>query len=226
MRVTFLGTGSAVNKGRLLNSILVDGELLLEPSPTSVWAMQRLGLPFRRLQAIVVTHVHADHTFGLPQILLELKRARRPVPLIGPPGFRSWVRTLLRLAYPDSTFAYSVIELRAGTLKRLGPWQIRAVAMRHTVRAHGYLLSKGASTLGYSGDTALGPGLQQLVASSDAAILEMTTSTTHLEGHLTARDIAAVAGSIPLVVTHLSEQRPRVPRGVRIARDLQTLRLP
>lgn len=227
MNVTFLGTGAAINNGRLLNSILVDAEILLDPSPTSVWAMQALGLSFKRLRAILVTHVHADHTFGFPQLLVELKvRARRKIPILAPPAFEKWLRRLLSLGYPGSRFDLRVIEMKPGATHRLAPWTFRAIAMRHTVPAQGYLLTKRGQTLGYSGDSALGPGVRRLLAQSDAAILEMTSSEHQLEGHLTCRDIERLAPTIPVIVTHLSELRPRVPTGIRIARDLESICLP
>lgn len=217
MRLTFLGTGAAIPDGRLWSSLLVDGEILIDPSPTAPWALHRLGRDLARLRAILVTHVHADHTFGLPLLLCALQfRVRHRVPVIGPPGTRRWMRRLLRLAYPDVRLAARAIELAREV--RLGPWRIRAIPMRHTVRAQGYLVTSRGVTLGYSGDTESCPGLRRLVDESDIAVVEMT-SARRLPGHLTPQDVAALGRHV--IATHVGLDR--VPHGVRAARDLETV---
>lgn len=226
MHLTFLGTGSALARRRLVNSLLVDGRVLVDPSPTSLWALHRAGGSPARLEAVLVSHIHADHAFGLPSLLVELKVLhRRVVPLVGPKGFGAWARRLMKIAYPDATFTLKVIEPGPGRWIRVGGSRIRSYPMRHTVPSQGYVIERGGVRLGYTGDTEPCAGLTALVENSDALVVEMTRSARRLEGHLCAADVARIAEGKPAWVTHLGEDRPRAPKGVRVARDLQRVRV-
>ena len=69
----FLGTGNFLApEGRYWNSFVLEGTVLVEPSPTALPHLRMCGLPAGRLRAVVISHFHPDHTFGWPFLLLEL----------------------------------------------------------------------------------------------------------------------------------------------------------
>lgn len=218
MKITFLGTGAAISPGRLWSSLLVDDAILIDPSPTAPWAMKRAGADPSRLRAVLVTHAHADHAFGLPLLLAELRfRHGRDVPVAGPRGFARWTRALLRLAFADVDLPVRVLSRPR---LRIGPYRLQAVPLRHTVRAQGWLVSRGGRTLACTGDTEPCAGLRRLIGAADLAVVEMT-SRCRLPGHLSHDDVRALAGRV--VATHVGEAR--LPRGVRVARDFETMRV-
>ena len=70
MKILFLGTGAAdwpeENGGRFRefrrkSSVLVDGELLIDPGPGVPGAMQEFGVPAESVKYVIVTHSHSDH---------------------------------------------------------------------------------------------------------------------------------------------------------------------
>ena len=114
-----LGTGGMMPlPDRWLSSLLVrcNGELLLFDCGEGTQIPWRaFGWGFRRLSAICLSHLHADHVAGLPGLLHTLANAGRdePVTIYGPPGTVAVVDGLRSIA-PVLPYPLTVVELDDG----------------------------------------------------------------------------------------------------------------
>lgn len=118
-----LGTGGVMPRPeRWLSSLLVRcrGELVLfDCGEGTQIPWQRFGWGFRRLGAICLSHVHADHVAGLPGLLHALANAGRTesVALYGPVGTAEAVNGL-RVIAPRLPYELRVTELTGGLAGR------------------------------------------------------------------------------------------------------------
>ncbi|MGD9675791.1 MAG: MBL fold metallo-hydrolase [Candidatus Bipolaricaulia bacterium] len=236
-----LGASAALTDGGPWSSLLLDGRVLLEIPPTAVPQLHRYGLDPSRIEWVFVSHLHADHVFGLPFLLLEfcIRHARStPLTLIGPPGLKEHVHTLCDLAWPDlctggpeRLMPLVFIEATAGRETAVGALRFVAFPMVHfRLPALGYRIAYGGRTIAYSGDTGPCPGLDALLEEADVAIVEMThPHPTEDEGHLDAADVARLAAPLAargakLLATHMTG-KPRPIPGVTYCRPGRTYRV-
>ena len=104
--VTLLGTGGMYPlPERALTSLYVrfDGRaLLVDCGEGTQIQMRRFGLRFKPIEAILITHFHADHMAGLPGLLLTLGNEGRtePLTMYGPVGLEKTVNSL-RAIFPE-----------------------------------------------------------------------------------------------------------------------------
>ncbi len=104
--------------GRWLSSLLVrvSGQLtLFDCGEGTQIAWRAASWGFRRLGAICISHVHADHIAGLPGLLHTVANSGRvePVSLFGPKGIAEVVRGLRTIA-PVLPYELVVTELNPG----------------------------------------------------------------------------------------------------------------
>jgi ribonuclease BN (tRNA processing enzyme) len=122
------------------------------------------------LRTLFVTHLHSDHTVGLPDVILSAWTLERIVPLeiYGPPGTKAMVEHLLAAYEPDirnrldglepaNTTGYrvNVHEVSDGYVYRDGDVSIRAFAVPHGDWEHafGYRIDAPDRSIVISGDT-------------------------------------------------------------------------
>lgn len=143
-----LGNGAMMPlPGRWLSSLLVrvDRSLILFDcgEGTQVpWRSSHWG--FKRLDAICLTHHHADHIAGLPGLFYTVANAGRtePMHIYGPPGTIEIVRGL-RVIAPDLPYDMIVHEVEGGSQFTLpGNLQVRAEWGRHRIPVLGYRVER------------------------------------------------------------------------------------
>ena len=83
---------------RHLTSVLLrrDGDLFLfDGGEGTQVSLRRLNLKWKKINAIFVSHTHADHVTGLPGILMLSSQVDRTEPLyiIGPPKIAEYIET-------------------------------------------------------------------------------------------------------------------------------------
>jgi len=233
--LTCLGSGAALTDGRRWNSLLVDNRILLDLPPTAVVELQRLDLDLTGIDAIFISHLHADHMFGLPFLLLEycIRRERdRPLYVIGPSGIEERTETLCDLAWPDMRKAgfephvpVSYIEVSEDGEYHADDIAFTAVRMEHfTLEAYGYRFPYKGRTIAYTGDTGECAQLEKLLDGVDVAILEWTHPMASDDpGHLDAPAIAGWVAKLRdqgarIFATHMSET-PKPIDGLTICED-------
>src|SRR5687768_1947254 len=114
-----LGTGGMLPlPKRWLSSFLirVNGHLtLFDCGEATQIAWRQSGWGFRRLGAICISHMHADHIAGLPGLLHALANAGRtePIAVFGPVGTAGVVSALRAIA-PVLPYEIRIAELRDG----------------------------------------------------------------------------------------------------------------
>src|SRR6476619_3651301 len=99
-RITFVGTSDAFGAGgRRQAAIFVEtasGGLLLDCAPTTNSGLAALGIPRDAVDAIAISHFHADHFAGVPGFVLAAiyeDRRRHPLVVAGPSGVEGRVRS-------------------------------------------------------------------------------------------------------------------------------------
>ena len=138
-----LGTGGSIPMpDRALSSLYVrvNGRLLLvdcgEGTQTGV---RNAGWGFVNVDAILITHFHADHCGGLPGFLLSVAKTPRTAPLhiYGPAGLKRVLEGLLVICPP---LPYPLVphELRGGeTFEAIG-LMVTCFPLNHGVPCLGY----------------------------------------------------------------------------------------
>ena len=105
----------------------------------------RLRLP--RLRHILITHLHGDHSFGLPGLLSSraMSGATDTLDLHGPEGLRTFLMTALNLSNTTLTYDLAIRELSGpGPVLETGTLTVEALAMTHTGPCYGYLIREKA----------------------------------------------------------------------------------
>ena len=138
-----LGTGGSMPMpDRALSSLYVrvNGRLLLvdcgEGTQTGV---RRAGWGFVNVDAILITHFHADHCGGLPGFLLSIAKTPRtePIHIYGPVGLRQVVSGLC-IVCPPMPYPVILHELHGGeTFTAIG-LTITCFPLQHSVPCLGY----------------------------------------------------------------------------------------
>lgn len=181
-QLVFVGTGEALDPTLPNTSLLVRGPqtLLLDCGYAVPHALWKLSRDVDLLDAVWISHVHADHAFGLPALLLWMRLGgrTRPLTLLCGPGRAADLQQVLELGYPGS-FAPSKCypiewrELESGPAHRFGDWELQVAASRHSVPNHALRLeAAGLRSLVYSGDGGPTPQTEELCEGASLLVHE------------------------------------------------------
>jgi ribonuclease Z len=178
-RVTLLGTGTPIPvPGRFGPSTLIeagDQTILIDAGRGATIRMFQLGVPIGRIDALLLTHFHSDHTVGIPDLWLtgwltsHFGARRGPFNVIGPTGTEVLMRHL-ELAYSrdieirveDEKFAREDVAVTVkefsgdGPVYENGALRVTAFTVDHgdaIKPAYGYRVDYQGRVAVVSGDT-------------------------------------------------------------------------
>jgi ribonuclease BN (tRNA processing enzyme) len=220
--LTFLGTGNFLAPpGRYWNAFVLDGHVLVEPSPTALPNLRKCGFAVEAIDVVVLSHFHADHCFGWPFLLEAAAEigGGRTVHVVGPPGVEQWLADLNEAGAVGgvTAMARERLDLRfveataTGQWQEAGPLRFRAVEVEHVpyLRCFGYLFERGERVVAYSGDVKPCAGLTELAQESDVLVLECNGRHDGPPSHMhegSVQELAAQHPGLHIIVTHLGEQ--------------------
>lgn len=109
-KLTFLGTSAGMpTKRRNVTSLAVQPGLgrdwwMVDCGEATQHRLQHVPLSVHDLAGICITHVHGDHSYGLPGLLASAAMGgrKRPLVLVAPLGVRRWL---------DATFEHTALAL-------------------------------------------------------------------------------------------------------------------
>ena len=183
-RVDMLGTGNAfLPHGRHHSFAMFDRKHIIDVPPTALAGLRRNGTDVSEISTIFITHVHGDHVFGFPFLLLERKyisdrEGAKPLRVVGTPFVKERLSLLCQLAFPgslDSMLDHIEWEMAdVGTTHDGWSWERFEVHHDDAVEPHGYRFhhDDGASFV-HSGDSGPCESLYDAIERSSLAILEM-----------------------------------------------------
>jgi ribonuclease BN (tRNA processing enzyme) len=222
VKITVLGKSPAwQDPGGACSGYLVeeDGRTLLLDCGNGVFGKLREVVDYAAVDAVVVTHLHADHCIDLIPYAYALSyspRARafphpRPT-LYVPPGGREVFRQITGAWNTPELVeqAFCLIEYDPARTLELGPLEIGFHAVPHYIATFAVQLTDGGGRFTFGADCRPNDELVEFARGTDLLMLEATLDApeTHGErGHLTAYeagDHARRAGARRLVLTHIA----------------------
>jgi ribonuclease BN (tRNA processing enzyme) len=223
MRVTVLGKSPSWQDaaGACSGYLVQEGDFtLLLDCGNGVFGKLRAAIDYLDVDAVLLTHLHADHCFDIVPFsysLLVGPRAGDVHPrLYAPPGARDTFRRLGGCLGDEGLIggAFQISEYDPAEPLTLGPLTVRLREVPHFVLTHAVdLQPSGGARLTFSADCRPNEALQELASGTDLLLAEATdlVADEPLEqrGHLTAREageLGRAAGAGQLVITHFSDE--------------------
>lgn len=215
MWLTVVGcSGSAPGPDSPASCYLVEADgyrIVLDLGNGALGPLQRYLRP-DRIDAVVLSHLHADHCLDMVALTVALRygghRPPRPIPVLAAPDAPA------RLAAANDPAAgpdllHGLFAFRPVADADLGPVRVRFAPVTHPVPAVAVRLEHAGRSMTYSGDTGPDEALIELAAGSDVLLCEASWAgcAEQMPGlHLTGAEagrVAARAGVGRLVVTHV-----------------------
>ncbi|MCC6471219.1 MAG: MBL fold metallo-hydrolase [Alphaproteobacteria bacterium] len=223
MRLRFIGCGDAFGSGGRFNTCFhLTGErinALIDCGASSLIAMKRLGIAANDIQAILVTHFHADHFGGIPFFMLDAQfftKRTQPLTIAGPPGLKDWYVRAMETAFRGSSETRPRFALTLSELAPREPVAIAGMTVTPFPVHHGnpggpfFALRVEAEgrTVAYTGDTEWTETLVDAARDVDLFVAEAYFRDKRVKLHL---DLATLEQHLArirpkrLVLTHMSD---------------------
>jgi ribonuclease BN (tRNA processing enzyme) len=215
--------------------LLQDGQTtLLIDCGNGVFAKLRKFVDYVDVDAVVISHLHADHFLDLVPYAYALTYAPRqqpvPVPpwpgtdeparprLIAPPGARKAFSTIAGVFGNEDLIenAFELEEYEERSTPEIGPFRINFHEVPHFTQTFALRMQSNGSTLVYGADSSPNEDLVEFADGCDLLLIEATLprpERTGIRGHLTpmeAGEHARAANAGDLVITHISDELDQV----------------
>ena len=220
-QVRYLGTGEAFAHRLPNTSVVYEGaqRVLLDCGYSVPQALWRASLDPDWLDAIYLTHFHADHCFGLPAVLARMGEdgRERPLTLVGGKGSQASTERVLETGYPGLVgkcpFDVNFVEVPPGQPVVLGDLTVATARSNHSVPNHSVRIAEGPVSVCYSGDGGPTPETEALYAGATLLIHEAyypdwSDKQTHASIPQ-VRELAQRAGVDQLHLLHLKRSATR-----------------
>ena len=158
LEVFVLGTGGTMPlPHRHLTSALVrrEGDLFLfDCGEGTQVALKRMNLRWKKINAIFISHTHADHVTGLPGMLMLSSQVDRtePLYLIGPPRLKEYYEASRRTLEMYLNYEVVVREIR-------NPDEVQVVYEAEGYRVRSFPLVHSRVCVGYTLEETERPGV-------------------------------------------------------------------
>lgn len=208
-RVVVLGSGTGVPTGRRSSPGFVvetggddEGVLLIDPGPGALGRMAKAGIPVERVDRVLLTHLHVDHTLDIAALLFarhnpDVAASAPPLTVTGPAGTAALISGMTNLygrSLETGPESLKVLEATPGRLDPETGLEGSAWPMEHTPHAQGYRLKIDGKVFALSGDTGPCENLVHLGSDADLFFIECSLPDGQkVKGHLTPGLIAPVA---------------------------------
>lgn len=133
---------------RHLTSVLLrrEGELFLfDCGEGTQVSLKRLNLRWKKISAIFLSHMHADHVTGLPGLLMLSSQVERNEPLLiyGPAPVCEYIESNKKLLDMYINYPIEIHEVKTpGIVYDAGDFYVRCFSLDHTKKCFGYTLEE------------------------------------------------------------------------------------
>lgn len=209
LRVTVLGSSSAIPRpGRACSGYLVEagGAAIVADLGSGALSNLHRVRAAEDVDAVVVSHMHADHFIDLIPMRYALKYGprshARKVALWLPPGGEAMLRTLVSAFASESPHdflgeVFEVAEYDPSAELRIGEAAVRFAPTAHYIPTFAFRCDAGGASLTYSADTAPSDEVAALAEGCGLFLCEATLlpgeSESGSRGHLSAAEAGALA---------------------------------
>ena len=192
-RVILLGTGTPnpepEHSGPAVAVVSGDRVYIVDAGPGVVRRAAQAGIRMEQLKRVFLTHLHSDHTVGLPDLIFTPAVTGRQdaLELYGPPGLAAMTKSILKAWREDmdirlhglepavaAAYVVHAHEEKAGEVYRDAATVVTAIAVTHGAWKHafGYKFVTGGKTIVISGDTTFNENLMQAAKGCDILVHE------------------------------------------------------
>ena len=236
MRLTVLGKSPSWQDadGACSGYLVEEGDTcLLVDCGNGVFSKLRRYRDYAAVDAVVISHLHADHFLDLVPFSYALTYApkRQPVPiqrwpgdpdprkprLICPPGSRETFRRIVGAWGNDDLIenAFELEEYSVEDRPQVGDLQIEFTSVPHFTETFALKVrssANGGGWLAYGADSSPNPEVVEFARGADLLMIEATLprpERSGMRGHLTPREAgehARAAGVKSVLLTHMSDE--------------------
>ncbi len=192
-RLILLGTGTPnpepEHSGPAVAIVSGPNVYIVDCGPSVVRRAAQAGIRMEQLTRAFVTHLHSDHTTGLPDLIFTpaVTGRRQALEIYGPPGLSAMTRHIILAWREDMEIRLHGLEpavkegyivhahdVRPGEVYRDGAVRVTAFAVAHGAwkHAYGYRFDAGGKSVVISGDTTFSESLIAAAQGCDILVHE------------------------------------------------------